>query len=370
MGIANALRLLDRSQEALAQLEEAEREGSDGLDHADRARIHYLRGSLFFPLAEEQAGLAEQTRALEHARLAGSIELQLRALSGLGDAHYAGGRLVSAYDRFRECVELSRLHRVVQVEAANLPMLAISHYFMGRMGEGLQIAEAALALAKRVANPRSELIANHAICIMSLAAAEVERALRHARISVDIARATGARRFVPEGLLFIGRCMGQQGNRREARAIMLEALELAREHISYFGPWVLGALAAHAENDRERRGWLHEGEGLLKDGSPAHNYIGFYSEAIDASLEAGCWDEALGYCDRLDHYFQREPAPLPSFIAARGRVQAAIGSGARNRVLRAELLGLIEQGKRSQLTVSVASLEAAARQAGWLPAAA
>jgi class 3 adenylate cyclase/tetratricopeptide (TPR) repeat protein len=364
--MANALRLLDRSREALDTLEEAEREAPDALDHADRARIHYLRGSLFFPLAQANAGLSEHTRALEHARLAGSIELQLRALSGMGDAHYASNRLVSAYNCFHECVELSRAHSNTQIEAANLPMLAICAQFVGRIDDGLPQAQAAHALARRIANPRSELIANHALCMILLDFDEVDRALEHAQASVDIARSVGARRFVPEGLMFVGQCLARRGMREAARGHLLEALDLAREHISYFGPCILGTLAVHADNGAEREAWLREGESVLQDGTPAHNHIGFYSAAIEASLQAHSWDEALRYCDLLEACFREEPAPLPDFTVASGRVRAQLGNGRRDPALRASLLDLIERGTQAKLRVSVAALQQTGRQAGWL----
>jgi tetratricopeptide (TPR) repeat protein len=365
IAVANALRLLDQGQEALEALRAAEAEAPEALDHTDRARIHYLRGSLHFPRGEVQAGLAEQTRALEHARQAGSIELQLRALSGLGDAHYAGGRVVSAHACFRECVALSRTHRVVQVEAANLPMLAITAYFVARIDEGLEQAGAALALAQRIASPRSELISHHALCTLWLELADPDAAMVHAQASVDIARAIGARRFVPESMMFIGQALYQQGLHAQARTLLLEAQELSREQPSYCGPWILGTLALHAQSDAERRRWLREGEALLTEGSPAHNRIGFCYGAIDASLEAGEWDEAWRYCDLLEAGFQAEPGPLSDFTVARGRVLVRLGRGPHDPALREQILHLLDLGTRLRLLWSAAALQAAARREGW-----
>jgi class 3 adenylate cyclase/tetratricopeptide (TPR) repeat protein len=366
IGIAHALRLLDRSDEALRTLQVAEHDAGETLQEADRARIHYLRGSLYFPLGKVEAGLREQTAALEHARRAGSIELQLRALSGLGDAHYSGARLVSAFECFRECVELSRAHRMVQVEAANLPMLAICAYLVARIDEGFDHARAALALARRVADPRAELISHHAACILALETNDAEFALQHAHASVEIARAIGARRFVPEGMMFVGHGLSWQGKRREARAIMLEALELAREHISYLGPWILGGLASHAQDEAELDRFLQEGEAVLEDGSPAHNYIGFYTGAIEACLQRQRWEEALRYCASFEAAFRHEPAPLPDFEIAKGRALARLGRGERDGASRDALLGLIRQGRAARMLVSVSMLEAAARREGWL----
>jgi tetratricopeptide (TPR) repeat protein len=309
-----------------------------------------------------QAGLAEQTRALEHARAAGSIELQLRALSGLGDAHYAGGRVVSAYRDFKECVELSRAQRIVQVEAANLPMLAICGYWVTRIEESLEQARAALELARRIASPRSELIAHHAGCILALQSAELAAALAHAQASLQVAQAIGARRFVPESMMFIAICLGEQGARDDARGLLLEALELSREHISYCGPWILGCLLRYADDDAQRSAWLREGEAVLDAGGPAHNIFGFYSNAIEAALETGQWDVALRYCDRFEAHFRVEPAPLCDFEVARGRALARFGRGERGSDLREALRRLVAQARGAGLRAGLRALEAASER--------
>ncbi len=360
IGIANALRLLDRHQEALDVLQAAQDEVPAALDHADHSRIHNLRGALFFPLARVREGLEEQTRALEQARLAGSIELQLRALSGLGDAHYAGGRLVSAHDSFKECVELSRAHRIVQVEAANLPMLAIGAYFVARIDAALEHARAGLALARRLSNPRAEVISHHSICMVAVETGDPDLLAPHARASLEIAQAIGARRFVPEGMLFTAQSMAWAGQRQEARQLMLQALALAHDHMSYMGPWILGALSAHAPDDSECEGWLAQGERVLRDGAAAHNYLGFYQGAIEASLHRQRWDETLRYCQALDAAFAAEPVPLARFVSARGRILARRGRGERDPQSSAELSALISQGRRAGLLARLQALERAA----------
>lgn len=360
VGMADALRLLDRGSEALALLEQAEREARDELEPAVRARIHYLRGSLCFPLGEYERGMAEQAQALELARAAGSIELQLRALSGLGDAHYGAGRLASSYRCFEECVALSRRQRMVQVEAANLPMLAICSYFMADIGAGLELAREGLDVARRVLNRRAQMVAHHAFCILSLEAMQASIAKAHAIAANDIARSIGAARFVPEGMMFLADCLAQQGEHDAARQLMLEALELAHEQISYCGPWIYGGLAALASGAEERRRWLQEGEQVLARGAPAHNHIGFYSNAIEVSLEAREWDAVLGYCDALGLAFRAESPPLIDFLCARGRVLARLGRGQTGAALRTELLGLLDYARRSRLLVNLRALEAAA----------
>ena len=53
------------------------------------------------------------------AREAGSSELEAAALGGLGDAEYLGGRMISAHERFRDCVKVSRRHGFGRIDVAN-----------------------------------------------------------------------------------------------------------------------------------------------------------------------------------------------------------------------------------------------------------
>jgi tetratricopeptide (TPR) repeat protein len=364
IGIASGLRMVDRQQEALALLDEAERLAGPDFD-AERAQIHYLRGSVYFPLGDVPRSLAEQTRALEHARAVDSIELQLRALSGLGDAHYGAGRIASAYRHFKECVELSRRHRFGQIEAANLPMVAFSALLMGSLDEVQETAEAAVALTQRMATRRAQIVAHHGCAIAYMERGELERARPHAQAAVDVSRAIGARRFEPESMLLVATCLVYDGKRLEAAAMMREALAMAREHISYCGPMILGALARATDDPEERRRCLEEGQQIVEAGCPAHNHIFYYREAIETSLDAQDWAGAVRYADRLEQHFREEPIPFAAYTAARARVLAAVGQGRRDSTLWSQLKELTDRARASRLMLQLPALEAAAAAPGW-----
>ena len=104
-------------------LEKAEKPAMENHLAAELAQIHHLRGNLYFPLGDLDGCLREHGAALNWAREAGLPEAEARALGGLGDAHYLNGRVRTAYDRFRGCVDLCRRHGLGQVEVANLPMV-------------------------------------------------------------------------------------------------------------------------------------------------------------------------------------------------------------------------------------------------------
>ncbi len=366
IGIAAGLRMVDMHREALAALDEAERlAGSEGFE-AERAQIHNLRGNVLFPLGDVEGTLAEQTRALELARVSGSVELHLRALSGLGDAHYAAGRFISAYEHFNECVAMSRNYQFSQVEAANLPMLAFCANLNGRPKEGLAAAEQALATARRVGNRRAQIIAHHAHAVAHLEANDVAHARPHAEASVNISRAIGARRFEPESMGLVAHCLWMEGKRAEATVMMREAWAMVATHmIQYCGPMILGALARSTHDPAERMECLKKGEQILAGGSPAHNHVFFFRDAIDCALEDGDWAAAMRYADRLDEAFRHEPILFVDYTSARARALAAFGQGRRDGALRSQLQRLIDLARDAGLIASAQAVENALSAPDW-----
>jgi class 3 adenylate cyclase/tetratricopeptide (TPR) repeat protein len=364
IGIASGLRMLDRQSEAFALLDEAQALAASGFD-AERAQIHYLRGSLYFPIGNIPGCLAEQKLALEHARASGSIELQLRALSGQADAHYADGRIVSAYEHFRECVEMSRKHHMGQIEAANLPMIAFASLLMGNLDEVDKTSQVALKMTQRMGNRRAEIVAHHGCTMGHLERGEVDLARPHAQAAIDLSRAIGARRFDPESVVLLAACVLYEGDRAQATAMVREALAKAGEHMNYCGPMILGAMARVTDDPEERRRCLQEGEQILKAGAAAHNHLFFCREAIEIALDAHDWPGVLHYADLLERKFSAEPFAFVGYVAERARVLAAIGQGRREPALRMRLEQLLHTARTSRFALQLPALEAAAAVAGW-----
>jgi hypothetical protein len=90
---------------------------------AELARIHHLRGNIFFPLGNIEGCREEHERGLGFAQRSGSPEAEARALGGLADAAYAQGRMRSAFDHFSRCVALSQQHGFGRIEVANRSMV-------------------------------------------------------------------------------------------------------------------------------------------------------------------------------------------------------------------------------------------------------
>ena len=130
IGLAAVKRIIDDLDGAFADLDDAQRMATAAGLTAEQARIHYLRGNLYFPRGDMEGCLREHGRSLELSREAGAAEQEAAALGGLGDAEYVRGRMVSAHEAYGRCVELCRLRGLGRIEIANRPMVAFTRWFV------------------------------------------------------------------------------------------------------------------------------------------------------------------------------------------------------------------------------------------------
>jgi len=359
-GIAGCLHVLDRYDEALAALTEAEASAPAEGRAGALTRIYHLRGNIRFPQGRIDDCMREHQAALRYAAEAGSPEAEARALGGLADAFYIQGRFLTAHDHFVRCVELARRHALGRIEVANLNMAAMLKIMMldlrGARATGAQAVDAAV----RVGAKRAEAIARHAMHLVLFLLDDRAGALREAELSLEIARQLGARRFEAESIAFAARVRYADGDRAEAETLIRQALAINRETgMRYMGPTVLGLLARFAADPETRESALAEGERLLADGAVSHNYYLFYGEAIEAVLATADWDRAERFADALDDYMQREPTPFASFLSARARVLAAHGRGRRDEVARAELQRLRSIAADSGMVIELPAFDRA-----------
>jgi tetratricopeptide (TPR) repeat protein len=349
IGIAASMRMADQSQSALSVLGEAEQYAQGPDSELEAAQIHYLRGSLYFPLGNIEGCLEEHRQMLALARKAGSTELEIKALSGLGDTYYAGSRPVSSYRYFEQCVSLSREHNLPIVEASNLAMLGfIRALFLMRPQEGLSLSMQVLELAIKVGQRRTQVIANQACALSLLEMGDPSQAHPYAQTAVDAAKAIGAKRFVPEGMLFVAMCLAQTGDREEATKLLREAWDLNQDMVSYFGPAILGYLAQYTDDPKEAQRCMDQADRIIELGCPAHNHALFYGQAIDLSLQRRDWDSAERYATLLERTFSEEAVPLSVFLVERGRLLAAAGRGVPNAGLKTRLEDVADRAKEAR----------------------
>ena len=327
LGLATSLRIVDRYDEAMQALDRAEAE-VDPADARRLAHIWTLRGNLHFPRGELELCLDAHGRALDFARRADSVEDVARALGGLGDAQYQRGRMRSAWEHFRQCVELSKQHDLVGLRLAYLPMVAVSEGYMGDYAPALETCASAAAAAFELGDRRARMLCLSIRSSIEISRAEFASSLAASNLSLALARELGARRFEAEALVLGGLARLGLNETEAARETLEQGASLALEACpTYCAPWALAALA-HASTDAVRiRKLLEEGERMLARDCVSHNYLEFYKLGIDVALRIGDLVRAENYAAALEEYTRPEPLPWADLVIARGR---ALVSAARN----------------------------------------
>ncbi|WP_042885725.1 BTAD domain-containing putative transcriptional regulator [Cupriavidus necator] len=363
LGTAAALRLLDRYDEALAALREAE-QAAAALGEPERlAEIESLRGNLYFPKGDMDECLVAHQRALSHASAAGSVLGEARALGGLGDAYYQQGRMLTAHAHFVRCVELARAHGFIRIECANLPMVGAVELFRNQLAAAQASCEEGLRLARRIGDARSEMLAYDVMTSTAQLAGDWPRAEANARLALALTRRLGARRFEAEVLARLGLAIGALGQVEEAESLLDEALQLSHASgVRYSGPTVLAFLARSTRDPDKQLDALRQGEAILAQGCVSHCHVDLLEAAIDVSLAARRWQEAERYLAALQDYMQHEPFPWGDFLIRRGRalICAAREEGAGSMPpLFARLRLLRDEAHAAGLNESLGAIDAA-----------
>jgi class 3 adenylate cyclase/tetratricopeptide (TPR) repeat protein len=363
ISLAAGMRVIDQFDEAFDALDKAEGLAQrHGLTH-ELAQIHYIRGNLYFPLGKIDECREEHQLALKYAREANSPEAEARALSGVADAEYARGRMITAYNHFQRCVELCREHGFGRIEVANLSMLGFSRYFHSTMELVVEDCTVAIEAAAKVGHHRAELLAQSLGFLTFFELGELDRTKDHIEKAQALVRRLGARRFDTQNLVWKARVMDAEGRRSEALELLEQALEISRETgMGFNGPRVLSRIAFVTEDPERRRSVLEEGESILRSGAVSHSYFWFYRDAIEVSLRIGDWGEVERYAKALEDYTRPEPLPWCDFFIARGRALAAFGHGERNPEILAELQRLRDEANRVGLKTALAAVDEALGQ--------
>ena len=360
IGVASCVRLLGGHEEGMEALEKAETAArSVGADD-QLAQVHFYRGSLLFGQGEIDRCLEEQRRGLEYAERAEDVELQARALSGLGDALYARGLIASALGYFRQCIALCQEHGLVRIEVPNRYIIGVTRRYMNDFAGAFEDVLAAAQLASKIKNRRAEMYAKMLVGEFLIERGEPDRAAAPLGKSLDIAKSMGNKRFQAYVMNQQARGFLSLDERRNARKLLEEALAISRETgATFIGPRLFGTAALAAENNLERSEALREGEAIVRRGCNAHNVIWFYRDAIDACLDTEDWDGADRYAAALEAYTRPEPLPWSDLFVARGRALAAYGRGKRDDATLAELQRLRDEADRAGLKAAVPALNAA-----------
>jgi class 3 adenylate cyclase/tetratricopeptide (TPR) repeat protein len=347
VGMAHAMRIIDLDTEALALLDRAQIIGTTHQLIDELASIHYLRGNLRFLRGDIDGCLEQHTRALSHAREVASPEREAQALSGLGDAYYMRGRMVSAHAHFDRCIELCREHALGGIEVANLAMRGITRYYQNDVVGGLKDAVDGARGASRVGHKRAEIIARSS-CTgwILLEMGQLDEAREEVQMALELVRSVGTRRFEANPRIILSKILALQGRQGEARAMAEKGVACCRKtDMVFIGPMALAALALVTDDEDQRRRALAEGEAIVMSGAISHNYLYFYRDGMEVALRAGQPELVERYAAALEEYTRLEPLPWSQFFIERGRVLAEYLRGTRTDMLLADLRRLHDHAR-------------------------
>jgi len=352
LGLAAALRLLDRFDEALACLAEADAVIA-ATDHPARASLEYLRGNLLFSTGDVAGCRSAHERALVHAREADSAVDEIAALNGLGDAWFLAGRVLSAQRAFGDCLKLARAHGILRMEAASSLMLGMTQLYANELATAIASVEHALELADRIEDLRLQCIAGAVAAFFYCERGDftsVRRACERVQVA---ARRLGSERLEAMGLDEIARALIEEGRRREALGVARQTLALCERSggLAVSGPFYLANLALAEEDPQAARAAVARGEALLAAGCPSHNHFGLREGAITLALQTGAWDEARRHAAALEDYLGEERTARGALVIEGARLLSEAGENPQARAPRERLAELRAVAERAGLVL-------------------
>lgn len=352
IGMISTMRILDQLEDAERIIAEAEQTEPTTALLPHLSKLHYLKGSLAFPKGDMKGCLAAHSTARDLAKRAAEPELEARALSGLGDAYYAQGRMFRAYEVIEDCLALCEMHHLTAVEAANRFMRGTLRIYMNQTEPALDDALRSAELARSVGQFRPEIVSRLVAGWVMQSMNRGAEARAQIELGLEAVGHLGAKRFEPFLQETLVRVALAEGDHEGARHLAGRMLDTARQLklMNFIGPWVLATAALASPRDQQKA-LLDEGEALLAQGCVGHNYFRFNIYAGICAANRGDIADLRRYCDALDNYTRDEPTPWSDFYVATGRAIAD------------HLEGDSSAGQRLQAlrkTAAAASLHAAA----------
>ena len=275
LGLAEGLRVMSEGlDEALDLLADAQRTAERHVMVAELARIHHLRGNIFFLLGNIDGCREEHERGLGFAQRSGSPEAEARALGGLADAAYAQGRMRSAFDHSSRCLALSQQHGFGRIEVANRAIVGFSRIYLNEVPQAKEDGDAAARAAALVGQPRAELTGESLRAHACFEHGDFDLVQGYLDRMMRLVRQLGARRFEAGALELQARVLLGTGRRAEAAEMLREALAISRETgIRFEGPKIISALSRAEDDPVERAALLAEGKEILRRGALGHNHF-------------------------------------------------------------------------------------------------
>lgn len=322
--------------------------------------IHYLRGNLCFARGDGAGCAREHQQALELALAGGDTMAEAQALSGLGDAHYAAGRMHSALAAFKRCVAACERAGALRFAVMNRAMVGWCCYWHGHADEcrhELRAAgEAAVALSHR--NAEAMVTESQGLMLSWMGDPEALSTLRRA---VQLAHEVGMKRFEMVSLTGLAATLRRSGAGQEALVLARAAWQLCVEvgAQAFAGPLALLEIAANTPDAGEAESALQQAEQMLMRGAVAHNHLVGLPDAMRLRMAQRRHDEVLRLAGMLEGYARAEPSLWATHhvAAARALVRSAQMPG--DKAVVPELRRLLTQARAAQLLTSAQEIEKA-----------
>jgi len=321
--------------------------------------IHYLRGNLCFARGDGDGCTREHQQALDLALACGDALYEAQALSGLGDAHYAAGRMHSALAAFERCVAACERAEALRFAVMNRAMVAWCCYWHGRADDSRRALQTAGDAAAALAHRNAEAMVAESLGLM-LAWMDDPGALAALQRAVRLSHDVGMKRFEMLSRVGLAGALRRRGAHDEALAMLRQAWQLCEEvgGQAFAGPLVWIERAACTPDADEAEAALQQAERLL-DGAVAHNHLVGLPEAIRLRLAQGRHDEALRLADRLEDYARAEPTLWSTHHVAAARALVHAARGGRDDAAVDALRRLHEQALGARWLQSAAELQQA-----------
>ncbi len=328
IGLATSLTVQDQLDRALETLDQAAPLAAESADQGLLIELHYRRGDILFALARADECLDAHRRAEHLSKEANEPLLEIRALAGMADAYYARGQMQAAFSHLDRCIELSRREKRLPQELGNLSMRGLTRFYTGSTAKALEDEREAGRLAARYGNLRAEMSAHMDVALIGLYTNDVAESEQAGRRALALAEQLGASRFYGDCLIAIGEALPLQGQLDSGLAYMERAYQAALDSVpTHICAFILGVLARFTPDENRRREAIEQGQRFLDAGSLSHNYLHFYQNLIEVSLQSQDPEGMLHYASALADYTRHEPMTWSDFYISRGRLLARAMTG-------------------------------------------
>lgn len=359
--VATVHRLLAQVDAAWAALDAAEPVARKLAATRWLSGIHYLRGNLCFARGDGAGCAREHQQALELALQCGDALAEAQALSGLGDAHYAAGRMHSALAAFERCVAACERAGALRFALMNRAMVGWCCYWHGRADDCRRELQAAGEAAVTLQHRNAEAMVTESLGLM-LAWMGDPQGLPTLQRAVQLSHDVGMKRFEMISRVGLAGALRRGGARdaalAEARRAWQQCTEVGGQ--AFVGPLVLIEIAALTPDAAESEAALRQAEQLLP-GAVAHNPLFGLPDAMRLRLAQGRHDEVLRLAAQLEDFARGEPTLWATHHVAAARALVRADRGLADDALRAELQHLQQQADAAQLRQSAEELGRALR---------